>query len=74
VGEPGITSITASASGFEKLGLSSNVYAKFSGGASIASFGDAWKVGSGLMIIAVPHYLLIFDLSCPFATDNRHSG
>jgi hypothetical protein len=41
VGEPGFTSITASASGFEKSGLSSKVYAKLSGGASIASFGDA---------------------------------
>jgi hypothetical protein len=39
--EPGFTSITASASGFEKSGLSSKVYAKFSRGASIASFGDA---------------------------------
>jgi hypothetical protein len=36
VGESGFTSITVSASGFEKSGLSSNVYAKFSGGASIA--------------------------------------
>jgi hypothetical protein len=41
VGEPGFTSITASASGFEKSGLSSAVYANSSGGASIASFGDA---------------------------------
>src|SRR6185369_16466283 len=48
--------MTASASGFEKSGLSSKVYAKFSGGASIASFGDAWKVGSGLIIIGVPPY------------------
>src|SRR5712671_1538809 len=54
VGEPGFTSITASASGFEKSGLSSTVYAKFSGGASIASFGDAWKVGSGLIVIGMP--------------------
>src|SRR3954468_7635878 len=51
--EPGFTSITASASGFEKSGLSSKVYAKFSGGASIASFGDAWKVGSGLIVIGM---------------------
>jgi hypothetical protein len=41
VGEPGFTSITTSASGFEKSGLSSAVYANSSGGASIASFGDA---------------------------------
>jgi hypothetical protein len=41
VGEPGFTSMTASASGLEKSGLSSKVYAKLSGGASIASFGDA---------------------------------
>jgi hypothetical protein len=40
-GEPRFTSITASASGFEESGLSSKVYAKFSGGASIASRGDA---------------------------------
>src|SRR5580704_19052340 len=51
VGEPAFTSITASASGFEESGLSISVYAKFSGGASIASFGDAWKVGSGLIVI-----------------------
>src|SRR5262249_52551107 len=50
-------SITASASGFEKSGLSNKVYAKLSGGASIASFGDAWKVGSGLIVIGVPPYL-----------------
>src|SRR3954468_7389683 len=54
--EPGFTSITASASGFEKSGLSSKVYAKFSGRASIASFGDAWKVGSGLIVIVMPSY------------------
>jgi len=54
VGEAGFTSITASASGFEKSGLSNKVYAKLSGGASIASFGDAWKVGSGLIVISVP--------------------
>src|SRR5215472_18895802 len=51
VGEPVFVSTTASASGFEKSGLSNNVYAKFSGGASIASFGDAWKVGSGLIVM-----------------------
>ena len=30
------------------------MYAKSSGGASMASFGDAWKVGSGLIDIGVP--------------------
>ena len=54
VGEPGFTSITARASGFEKSGLSSRMQAKFSCGASIASFGDVWKVGSGFIVIGIP--------------------
>src|SRR6516165_8005203 len=58
VAEAGFTSITASASGCEKSGLSSKVKAKFSGGASIASFGDAWKVGSGLVVIVLPPALV----------------
>ena len=33
--------------------LRSSSNAKFSGGASIASFGDAWKVGSGLIVIGI---------------------
>src|SRR6516164_9391812 len=62
VAEAGFTSITASASGCEKSGLSSKVKAKFSGGASIASFGDAWKVGSGLIVIGVLPVLISASL------------
>jgi len=43
--------MTARASGREKSGLSSKVYANVSTGASIASFGEAWKVGSGRKVI-----------------------
>jgi hypothetical protein len=40
-----------------KPGFTSDEFcAAFSGGASIASFGEAWKVGSGLIIIGVPPY------------------
>ena len=55
----------ASASGLEKCGLSSNVYAKFSGGASIASFGDAWKEGSGLTVIGIPLRSFVHSSASP---------
>src|SRR5580698_1663356 len=57
--------MTASASGCEKSGLSSNVYAKSSTGASIASCGDAWKVGSGRIVMT--------GLSVLFGSDPRTS-
>jgi len=37
--------------GLRKVRAQQQSIAKFSGAASIASFGDAWKVGSGLIVI-----------------------
>jgi hypothetical protein len=50
-GEAGSTSMTASPSGAEESGRSIRVYAYFSGAACMASFGVAWNVGSGRMVI-----------------------